>query len=143
MTEPVRKRNREPASKIEVSKEIVAQAEAKYLANQQKNEATKRENAAQKELDSLMAKASDGKAFTFEHTFKMDGRKVTVDVTYAPGETVVINASELKRHVSASDLLDMASFTQGKVKAIAGQNILNLCKETVKGEFKTTVKARK
>lgn len=145
MAEPVRqrKRKREPENFIDVSKQILDQVEAKYVANKEKNEASKRESAAQKELDSLMAKASDGKAFTFEHTFKVNGQKVTVDVTYSAGEVTTLDVEELKRLVSDEDLLAMASFTQTAVKNVAGQNVLNICKTTVPGEFKTTVKARK
>ena len=145
MPTAVRTRRRVPAAKktFEVSDEIKALVHQKYVANKEKNAATGREKKAEKELATLVAQASDGEPVTFEHTFCHDDKEVTAVVGYGPTESVVVDLEELSKRISPEDFMACVKATQGDVKAVAGENILNLVRRKVPGGFKLKVEVKK
>lgn len=132
-----------------ITAEMRTEVERLHVANKAKNAAGSTERKAQEELNRLMAQASGGVDWEFDHSFTRfttDGESVpktiTVDVTYAQGSKETIDLETLKGMVDEETFLKCIAATKGRVKDNAGSNVVATCTRSVPGEWKATVKAR-
>lgn len=119
--------------------EIKALAKDVFEANARKNAAGREESKAQKKLDVLMAKVSEGQAWGFNQKVGKD----TVDADFVRGEKGTINVTTLFGLVDKDTFLRIVKATKGAVDDEAGNNISAACTDTVPGDWKAKVKARK
>ena len=144
----VRQRNR-PAPKKEptVTKEIKDAVETMYDGNKAKNAGATIERKSKKNLEHLMAQASEGEAWSFHHAFvprmAKDGAPQTVEVGYGQSLKESADVHELAKHVDMDTLLQIVTASRAEIERVAGKNIANLCMKTVRGDFSAKIKALK
>lgn len=135
----IRTRSRRIQVDDQVTDAMRTAAEEFRKANAAKNEATRAENKAQKNLDQLMAKASDGKPWEFTHV--VDGE--TLDVKYAQPDKEVIDVAKLIDLVDKDKFLATVTASKKAVTDNCGNNIQAACTDTEPGTWKAKVTVRK
>lgn len=127
-----------------LTEELRAAATKLAKANIVKNAAASVERKAQKDMDVLMAKASDGKPWEFVHEFMTaEGVTRTLDATYAEGKTETMDVRKLHKMVDLETFLDCVTAAKGTVNEKAGSNIEATCTIEKKTDYKAKVSVRK
>jgi len=139
MNTAVRSRRRVQVDNM-VTDAMRAKARELYAANKAKNTATREETRLQKELNQLMAAASEAKPLAFTEVV---GEK-TLDVKYAEGTKETVDVNKLFKLVDEATFLKAVGATRKSVSENCGDNVEAACVSVAPSDtWKASVKARK
>jgi len=120
---------------------VCIEVEKAWAANKAKNEASRDEARAKKELTVLMAEAmGDSDEFTFRHQFVHNGRSIAIVVIYARSEREGVDIRKLESLVPRDTFLDIITASKARITEVAGSNIANLCVAAKTGNYIVSIK---
>lgn len=130
----------------EAPKEVQTLAHSIYRDNVIYNAHKRSHDKTRKDLTSLLMEYKDENRdtdFTLL-TQSDDGLPVTLNVSLKEGQTTEIDMVKLKELIGEEAFMEIATATQAKIKALAGQTVLDrVTKTRNSGVFSAAVKASK